>query len=345
MASKAGQPAKPKAYPAPSREAWKDLRCQLQSLRKAGKGANLNAQWDKAKSQSDKRTFYYEVFLLDPQVSQKEVHKESLQKHTSLQKAVSGWMTMWEIGKLEGADPSLPSFESLCKAAVDGLPSRSHEVAAWAKQGIKQYWYCKELHKETATKHTSSTKTSEKVAELEDEPFRKVEEALRVSNEGPQTLMLGNKAGRPGSSKDWQQQVQEDEASEEKQPEEGELYKKAVQAFRKAVNAYSSASNKVTTMLASLDKASPEVQADPQRAVSKAQLQELQSASSKERNQWNTALAKWPATWAVAAGFENEAEKVEEVKLEKSKCEQSLKELNKVLAPTKVWAKGKGLEV
>ena len=43
--------------------------------------------------------------------------------------------------------------------------------------------------------------------------------------------------------------------------------------------------------------------------------------------------------------FENEAEKVEEVKLEKSKCEQSLKELNKVLAPTKVWAKGKGLEV
>ena len=221
MASKAGQPAKPKAYPAPSREAWKDLRYQLQSLRKAGKGANLNAQWDKAKSQSDKRTFYYEVFLLDPQVSQKEVHKESLQKHTSLQKAVSGWMTMWEIGKLEGADPSLPSFESLCKAAVDGLPSRSHEVAAWAKQGIKQYWYCKELHKETATKHTSSTKTSEKVAELEDEPFRKVEEALRVSNEGPQTLMLGNKAGRPGSSKDGQQQVQEDEASEEKQPEEG----------------------------------------------------------------------------------------------------------------------------
>ena len=84
-------------------------------------------------------------------------------------------------------------------------------------------------------------------------------------------------------------------------------------------------------MLASLDKASPEVQADPQHAVSKAQLQELQSASSKERNQWNTALAKWPATWAVAAGFENEAEKVEEVKLEKSKCEQSLKELNKVL--------------
>ena len=47
------------------------------------------------------------------------------------------------------------------------------------------------MHRETSTQHTSSTKTREKVGELEDEPFRKVEEALKVS-EGPQTLMLGN---------------------------------------------------------------------------------------------------------------------------------------------------------
>ncbi|CAE7672294.1 unnamed protein product [Symbiodinium sp. CCMP2592] len=75
--AKAGQPAKAKAkaHPPPSREAWKDLRYQLGSLKKAGKGANLRGQWENCKTQSEKRTFYYEVFLLDPEVSRKEVHK------------------------------------------------------------------------------------------------------------------------------------------------------------------------------------------------------------------------------------------------------------------------------
>ncbi|CAE7765195.1 unnamed protein product [Symbiodinium sp. CCMP2592] len=248
-------------------------------------------------------------------------------------------MTMWEIGKLEGADPSVPSFESLCKAAVEGLPTRKHEVEAWAKQGVLQYWYSKELHKETTTKHASTTKTTEKVGELEDEPFRKVEEALKIES-SVRPLMLGNKAGKAGSSGDGPQL--EEEKPEEEQPEEGDLYKKAVQGSRKAVNAYSSAASKVTTMLASLEKAAtPEVQADPQHAVSKIQLGDLETSSSKERNHWNTVLARWPATWDRAAGFFNEAEKVEEVELDKSKCEKALKELNKVLAPTKVWTKGK----
>ena len=51
-------------------------------------------------------------------------------------------------------------------------------------------------------KHASSTKTSEKVGELEDEPFRKVEEGLKVQSEGPQTLMLGNnKAAKAGNGR------------------------------------------------------------------------------------------------------------------------------------------------
>ncbi|CAE7730017.1 unnamed protein product [Symbiodinium sp. CCMP2592] len=200
-------------------------------------------------------------------------------------------------------------------------------------------WKLKELHKETTTKHSSITKTSEKVGELEDEPFRKVEEALKIEN-SVRPLMLGNsKAGKAGSSGDGPQL--EEEKPEEEQPEQGDLYKKAVQGLRKAVNAYSSTASKVTTMLASLEKATPEVQADPQHAVSKIQLGDLGTSSSKERNRWNTVLARWPATWAGAAGFFNEAEKVEEVQLEKSKREKALKELNKVLAPTKVWAKGK----
>ena len=336
--ARGGEPEKAESqYPAPSREAWKDMRYQLQSLNKAGKGTHLNAKWAQQKSQSEKRTFYYEVFLLDPSVSKKEVHKESLQKQSSLERQVEGWMTEWEVGKLEGADPKLGNFESLCKAAVEGLPSRDHEVEAWARQGIKQYWYSKSLHKETTKKHSSETRTKETVGELEEEPFRKVEDALKVS-EVPKTMMLGSKSlnkavtdGQPGGSKDGQQ---------EQQPEEGENYKKAVQGLKKAVNAYSSASNKVTTMLASLDKASEAVQADPQHAVSKIALQDLERSSSKERAHWNTALAAYPSSLDKAV---SEVEKVEELQLEKSRCEKALKDLNKALAPTKVWAKDNGL--
>ena len=302
------------------------MRYQLQSLNKAGKGTHLHAKWAQQKSQSEKRTFYYEVFLLDPAVSQKEVHKESLQNQFSLERQVEGWMTEWEVGKLEGADPKLGNLESLCKAAVEGLPSRDHEVEA----GIKQYWYSKSLHKETTKKHSSETRTKEQVGQLEEEPFRKVEEALKVSevpkSAGKQEPEQGGD-GQPGSSKDGQQ---------EQQPEEGENYKKAVQGLKKAVNAYSSASNKVTTMLASLDKASEAVQADPQHAVSKIALQDLERSSSKERAEWNTVLAAYPSSLEKAV---SEAEKAEELQLEKSRCEKALKDLNRVLAPTKVWAK------
>ena len=282
------------------------------------------------KTQAEKCQFYYEVFLLDPDVSTKEVHKESLQKHSSLQRQVEGWMTEWEVGKLEGADPSLPNFESLCKAAVAGLPSRPHEVEAWASQGLKQYWYSKQLHKETLQKNSSQTKAKEYVGQLENEPFRQVEEALKVAG-GPQTLMLGNKAEKaeekPSAS---------NEGKERDQPEEGSLYRKAVQNFRKAANAYSTASNKVTTLLARLDKAPEEIKKDPQFAVSRLALADLETSSSKERGVWNAALAAYPAT--LEAGADEEA-KVEELKLEKSNCDKALKELNKALAPTKVWAK------
>ena len=105
------------------------------------------------------------------------------------------------------------------------------------------------------------------------------------------------------------------------------------------MNAYGSASNKVTTMPARLDKATPEVQADPQHAVSGIALQDLETASSKERSHWATALARWPASLDKAGGSEEDM--VQELQLEKSKCDKALKELNKVVAPTKSWAKGK----
>ena len=74
------------------------MRYQLQSLKKARKGESLLSQWANCgSSHQEKREFYYNIFLLDPNVAKKEVHKQSLQKVTSLKKAVEGWMTKWEV--------------------------------------------------------------------------------------------------------------------------------------------------------------------------------------------------------------------------------------------------------
>ena len=114
------------------------MRYQLQSLKKAWKGESLLSQWANCgSSQQEKREFYYTVFLLDPNVSKKEPHKQSLQKVTSLNKALERWMTKWEVAKLEGADPAQPDFEALADVAAQDLPERDHENQAWEKQGCE----------------------------------------------------------------------------------------------------------------------------------------------------------------------------------------------------------------
>ena len=71
------QPEKATQLPAPGKEVWKDVHHQVMKQAKAGDSKLRNA-WEKAKaegSQQAKREFYYHVFLLDPNVSQKQCHK------------------------------------------------------------------------------------------------------------------------------------------------------------------------------------------------------------------------------------------------------------------------------
>ena len=58
------------------------------------------------------------------------VHKTSLEKLQETEKSLYGWMTSFQIAKLQGADPQDPNFTELEKAAVQGLESRPHEVKA-----------------------------------------------------------------------------------------------------------------------------------------------------------------------------------------------------------------------
>ena len=58
------------------------------------------------------------------------VHKTSLEKLQETEKSLYGWMTSFQIAKLQGAYPKDPNFTELEKAAVQGLESRPHEVKA-----------------------------------------------------------------------------------------------------------------------------------------------------------------------------------------------------------------------
>ena len=179
--------------PAPSKAAWNDVGYTLKKLAKAGK-TELPEAWKKAQAsgQQGKREFYYNVFLLDPEQSTKAVHKESLEKLTVESTTVKGWMTKWEIGKLQGADPSLKNFEALCDSACEGLPERDHENPAWAKQDIKQYWFEREKPIEEKRSNESSTRAKQQVS-LENEDFQRAEKALQVDQTNSQ-VMLGRKA-------------------------------------------------------------------------------------------------------------------------------------------------------
>ena len=69
-------------------------------------------------------------------MSKKEVHKESLERLKETEKVLAGWMTKYQIAKLEGESHE---FKELADTVVQGLEERPHEVSAWAQKGMKQY--------------------------------------------------------------------------------------------------------------------------------------------------------------------------------------------------------------
>ena len=77
------------------------MRSQLVSLEKAKKASGLVEAWKGKKTQPQKRRFHYDVFLLDPNVSKNEVHKQGWQKQTGLQRHVHGWMTNGNLSVLK----------------------------------------------------------------------------------------------------------------------------------------------------------------------------------------------------------------------------------------------------
>ena len=94
----------------------------------------------KEKGTQGKREFYYNVFLLDPDVAKKSIHKSSQQVTSTKSSLAKGWMTVSQHAIMLGVDRQDPDFKQLAEAACEGLPVRDHENKALAKLGVKQVY-------------------------------------------------------------------------------------------------------------------------------------------------------------------------------------------------------------
>ena len=110
------------------------------------------------------RRWYYNIFLLDPAISKKEVHNKSLEKASTENSISRGWVTKWKVGELEGANPQAHDFEELCDGAVEGLEWKEHPNQSWM-----------EVEK---VKNQSLTKSKQSV-ELDADHFAEVESRLQ----------------------------------------------------------------------------------------------------------------------------------------------------------------------
>ena len=318
--------------PPPGKDVWKDVHTQVMKLAKEGKPGLRNA-WEKASqagSQQAKREFYYHVFLLDPAVSKKAVHKESLERLQEKETTTKGWMTAYQVGVLQGADPADPDFKDLCLAACEGLKERPHEVEKWAAKGVKQYYAEKELNTEQTKVKESTTRASQHVEDLETEDFQHVEETLSVKPEKRQFMLGGKKSVKA---------VEESEKAEEKENEE-QKYKDALKAAKKALASLGSAVDKSSFLLKQTQAKKPEMASNAQLQSSIEQLEEVESRNLKLKND----------RLAELSSYKNELEKPEmaEKHLEgladlKKACEEGTKAVQKDMAPHKLWAKNAGI--
>eukprot|EP00435_Cladocopium_sp_Y103_P007573 s1024_g2.t1 len=322
--------AKAKGLPAPSKAAWNDMAYSIKKLAKAGKPGMAEA-WQKASSgsQQQKREFYYNIFLLDPEQSSKQVHKESLERLTVSQKTIKGWMTATEIGKLDGLDPSDPDFKVLCAAACEGLKEREHENPNLAKRGMKQYYYEKVLAKEEVKANESLTKAKQEV-EIEDvQDFAKAEQALMAVPESNQ-VVLGKKSLRKA--------VENEAEYKEATPEEA--YKQAYLSLSKAVKAFSSSLDKLLVLKEALNNKNA-AEPSAQLEASLNELKNLQQVHEDLKSQWVIQMGSFTPT--VDATNASDGKLTKKLESLKDSVEKKHKELSKAVNPHKLWAKNAGL--
>ena len=314
--------------PAPSREAWKDVHATLAKRAKAG-DKSLQSAWEKAclnGSQQAKREFYYNTFLLDEAAACRSVHKQSLERLKKTHRVIDGWMTKYQIAKLQGADPADPDFNKLADAAVLGLPERPHEVKAWADMGLKQYNVEKQVATEKERSFESRTAANQEVTNLEASEFQPVEKALMAVPESSQVTL----GGKPKPEKALANQ---DEVALECTMEE--QYKASYKSLKKAVASLGTAVDKLMLLKEACKKAQGTAPS-PQLDASIQELEDLETKYSSSKTQWLEKLGQWKEHLDEP---EKGQQYIEALDSQKREADQTYKSLQKAIGPHRLWAK------
>ena len=263
-----------KGLPAPNKNAWVDVRNQVNSLAKKGK-PKLRELFNAAKEKGTqgKRELYYNVFLLD--VAKKPIHKSSQQVTSTKSSLAKGWVTVSQHAIMLGVDRQGPDFKQLAEAACEGLPIRDHENKALAKLGAKQVYAC----------------TTEACQRLQDEDmtteqFEHVENALKVAPEAKQ-FMLGSKGVK--SAKTDASLVDKEEEEPEK-AEDG--YKRY---YTGSLTSHGNQIGKTEIRLKSVKNANEEQREERIKSLDKA----LVAYKKQKANGWKR-LAHLPLAWKKA---------------------------------------------
>lgn len=121
----------------------KDAKLMAQKMgRLASKGKpELKEQYNSCKTQQEKGDFFYNVYLLDPEVSSKTVRKFHSDKQKEQVSTMEGWWTKEQIAQDKGILPHMDNYKALTDASVAGLQERPHEDEQLAKLGVMQYEY------------------------------------------------------------------------------------------------------------------------------------------------------------------------------------------------------------
>ncbi|CAJ1354170.1 unnamed protein product [Effrenium voratum] len=85
--------------------------------------------------------FFYDKYLLDPEVSEKTVLKKDKQERVVTEDNIDDWFTAEQVAKFKGIEPGVDQYKELVAASVKGLPERKHEDENLAALGVAQYHY------------------------------------------------------------------------------------------------------------------------------------------------------------------------------------------------------------
>ena len=197
-------PSKPTAakasaqkHPPIPKDAAKRMHSKLQTLAKSGKDG-LQKAYKQCKTQQEKRSFFYDKYLLDPEVSEKTVLKKDKQERVVTEDNIDDWFTAEQVAKFKGIEPGVDQYKELVAASVKGLRERKHEDENLAALGVAQYHY-QATETKNQTLKRKSLELQEQVGEVSQEDFADMRAAMNPQSGQRMIGSSGSKQSKKNS--------------------------------------------------------------------------------------------------------------------------------------------------